>query len=211
MLVTNKNLRFSGRSSLGSHESTQDLAKNISTEKEEPTNEQIVENFSPQKGQTVVGTVTRITDQRVYLDLRSKSEHSLPIEEFSIRGFGHLPEVGDKISVAVVGEKISFLMRAQRDGLETLMRYYESGKPVNGIILGAIRSGFIVWLFPNPNKELAVRAFLPPSQIDPQIASNPTLLEKYKKEEHPYYIARIENNLNVVVSRKSEVISQKAV
>ena len=212
MIVVNKNPRFSGRirhdfNNLGGTDRVAGLSNVDSDAEAQPTNEQIVEAFSPQKGQTIVGIVTRITNEKVYLDLGMKSEGIIPIEEFSIRGFGHVPEIGDKISVAVVGDnRVSFVMRAQRDCVEALSEYYKSGKPVNGIILGPVKSGFAVWLF--PNREFAGRAFLPLSQMDPQVASNRNLLEKYMKEEHPYYIVRIDNNLHVVVSRKSEEVSK---
>ncbi len=148
-------------------------------------------------GSVVKGTIIRLTDDYVTVDVGLKSEGRIPLREF-----GQNPElkVGDVVEVMVDryedrdGNIVLSREKARREEawveLEKLMN---AGERVNGVIFGRVKGGFTVDL-------QGAIAFLPGSQIDIRPIKDITPLMGISQ---PFQILKMDRERgNIVVSRR---------
>ncbi len=150
-----------------------------------------------EEGQVVGGTVLRVGESEVLVDVGFKSEGVIPLHEF--------PE---PVNIQV-GEKIDvYLERLEnQDGLVVLSKQradflkvwgeikdaYDSGDVVNGRVSRRIKGGLVVDLF-------GVEAFLPGSQVALRQVPN---LDDLINDEFPFKIIKLnKRRRNIVVSRR---------
>ncbi len=148
-------------------------------------------------GSVVKGTIIKISDDYVTVDVGLKSEGRIPVREF-----GQNPElkVGDQVEVLVDryedkdGNIVLSREKARREEawaeLEAAMN---AGQRVNGVIFGRVKGGFTVDL----NGAIA---FLPGSQIDIRPIRDITPLMGISQ---PFQILKMDRvRGNIVVSRR---------
>lgn len=162
---------------------------------EDLLNEQFGENGI--LGTVVKGTIVKITDDYVTIDVGLKSEGNIPVREF-----GTNPElnVGDQVEVLVDryedkdGNIVLSREKARREEVWVdLEKSMNAGERVNGIIFGRVKGGFTVDL----NGAIA---FLPGSQIDIRPIRDITPLMGISQ---PFQILKMDKvRGNIVVSRR---------
>ncbi len=158
-------------------------------------NEQFGENGI--LGTVVKGTIVKVTDDYVTVDVGLKSEGNIPVREF-----GTNPElkVGDQVEVLVDryedkdGNIVLSREKARREEVWVdLEKSMNAGERVNGIIFGRVKGGFTVDL----NGAIA---FLPGSQIDIRPIRDITPLMGISQ---PFQILKMDKvRGNIVVSRR---------
>ncbi|MBO6290415.1 MAG: 30S ribosomal protein S1 [Alphaproteobacteria bacterium] len=158
-------------------------------------NEQFGENGI--LGTVVKGTIVKVSDDYVTVDVGLKSEGNIPVREF-----GTNPElkVGDEVEVLVDryedkdGNIVLSREKARREEVWVdLEKSMNAGERVNGIIFGRVKGGFTVDL----NGAIA---FLPGSQIDIRPIRDITPLMGISQ---PFQILKMDKvRGNIVVSRR---------
>lgn len=158
-------------------------------------NEQFGENGI--LGTVVKGTIVKVSDDYVTVDVGLKSEGNIPLREF-----GTNPElkVGDQVEVLVDryedkdGNIVLSREKARREEVWVdLEKSMNAGERVNGIIFGRVKGGFTVDL----NGAIA---FLPGSQIDIRPIRDITPLMGISQ---PFQILKMDKvRGNIVVSRR---------
>ena len=148
-------------------------------------------------GTVVKGTIVKITDDYITVDVGLKSEGNIPVREF-----GTNPElnVGDQVEVLVDryedkdGNIVLSREKARREEVWVdLEKSMNAGERVNGIIFGRVKGGFTVDL----NGAIA---FLPGSQIDIRPIRDITPLMGISQ---PFQILKMDKvRGNIVVSRR---------
>lgn len=157
-------------------------------------------------GQVVEGTVVRVTDSEVYVDIRYKSDGIIQANELS-----NLPNVqpadvvkeGDIIKVVVLrlenreGNVVLSKRRADAEaGWKLAEAAFAEGKIVSGQVTEVVKGGLIVNLF-------NLRAFLPASLVDMRFVPD---LSIYVGQDVDVKIIEMENNRRrLVVSRKAAI------
>ncbi len=149
------------------------------------------------KGEIVEGTIVRVTDREVLVDVGSKSEGAIPISEFSN---SNTPEKFSKISVYVIavedGEGKVKLSKQRADfyrNLKKLKEIFEKGETIKGILRRRVKGGMIVEI-------MDLEAFLPGSQISMKPIPN---LDQFIGKEQSFKIIKLdEERRNIIVSRR---------
>jgi small subunit ribosomal protein S1 len=118
-----------------------------------------------EEGEIVKGTVVKVTDQEVLVDVGYKSEGSISLREF--RGErGTVPvAVGDEIEVFLEEAENSdghiVLSKEKADKAKVwdeITKAYEKDSEIEGVVTDKIKGGLAV--------DIGVRGFLPGSQVD---------------------------------------------
>ena len=148
-------------------------------------------------GKVVKGTIIRLSDDYVTVDVGLKSEGRIPLREF-----GQNPElkVGDQIEVLVDryedkdGNIVLSREKARREeAWVELEKSMNAGERVNGIIFGRVKGGFTVDL-------QGAIAFLPGSQIDIRPIKD---IAPLMGVSQPFQILKMDRERgNIVVSRR---------
>ncbi|MCS7168197.1 MAG: 30S ribosomal protein S1 [Gemmatales bacterium] len=157
------------------------------------------QGFEP--GQVVIGTVRRVTDQEVIVDIGYKSEGVIPIEEWRDEAQGKIvpPKEGDQINVMIEAIEepagvISLSYRRARRIQEwkNFLEVHKPGDVVGGKVVRKVKGGLLV--------NVGVPAFLPASQVD---IRRPADVADYIGQEIRCKILKIdESRRNIVVSRR---------
>jgi small subunit ribosomal protein S1 len=146
--------------------------------------------------EVVDGTVVRVTDRDVFIDIGFKSEGIVSKNEFN-----KLPIVGDIVQVfIVIFEDRKGNLILSRERAEFMLKWnelkakFESSEVVEGRIIRRIKGGMIVDLGP-------VQGFLPGSQIDVKPITN---FDEYVGITSEFKIVKFnELRQNIVLSRKA--------
>ena len=119
-----------------------------------------------QERQIVKGTVVRVDNEGILVDVGAKSEGLIPPKELARRGEG--PEqisVGDRIDVMVMrveGEEGNILLSKKRADFhvawERIIEVHQSGKILHAMVVDKVKGGLVV--------DLGVRGFVPGSHVD---------------------------------------------
>ena len=118
-----------------------------------------------EEGEIVKGTVVKVSDQEVLVDVGYKSEGSIPLREF--RGErGTVPvAVGDEIEVFLEEAENSdghiVLSKEKADKAKVwdeITKAYDNDREIEGTVTDKIKGGLAV--------DIGVRGFLPGSQVD---------------------------------------------
>jgi small subunit ribosomal protein S1 len=159
----------------------------------------VEETFISTDGDEVVeGTVVRITDRDVIVDINAKSEGVISLNEFR---YNPGLKVGDKVEVLidVREDKTGQLVLSHRKARtikawDRVISANETGEIVNGFVKCRTKGGMIVDVF-------GIEAFLPGSQIDVKPIRD---YDQYVNKTMEFKVVKINHEFkNVVVSHKA--------
>jgi small subunit ribosomal protein S1 len=153
-----------------------------------------------EEGSIIRGTVVKVGNDNVLVDVNFKSEGQIPAEEFRDRTGNLAIQEGDKVDVYVVnkndqeGTIALSHRRAKRmkvlDELETLL---QEERDVEGTIVQRIKGGYIV-------EVKGIEAFLPGSHVDLRPVPD---MDALVGQQFPFRILKINRKRsNVIVSRR---------
>ncbi|MCE5387058.1 MAG: 30S ribosomal protein S1 [Acidithiobacillus sp.] len=159
-------------------------------------------------GDLLVGTVTRVDNDFVIVDVGLKSEGPIPAEQFRNAEGALEVQVGDQVEVCLesvedgMGETRLSREKARRAKTwEDLEVAFAEGRVVRGFLTGKVKGGFTV------NVD-GVRAFLPGSLVDVRPVRDVAYLEGKELEMKIIKLDRKRNN--VVVSRRAVVEQEQS-
>ncbi|CAM1354293.1 MULTISPECIES: 30S ribosomal protein S1 [Tenacibaculum] len=146
----------------------------------------------------IEGTVTRITDRDAIIDINSKSEGVISLNEFR---YNPNLSVGDSVEVLVdkredsSGQLVLSHKKARViKAWDRVNNAHETGEIVNGFVKCRTRGGMIVDVF-------GIEAFLPGSQIDVKPIRD---YDQYVEKTMEFKVVKINHEFkNVVVSHKA--------
>jgi small subunit ribosomal protein S1 len=148
--------------------------------------------------EVVDGTVVRITDRDVIVDINAKSEGVISLNEFR---YNPSLKVGDKVEVLIdiredrTGQLVLSHRKARTiKAWDRVIAAHESGEIVNGFVKCRTKGGMIVDVF-------GIEAFLPGSQIDVKPIRD---YDQYVNKTMEFKVVKINHEFkNVVVSHKA--------
>jgi small subunit ribosomal protein S1 len=146
----------------------------------------------------VSGTVIKITDKHVVVDIGLKSEGLIPLEQvLDINGAPKF-KAGDTVEVVVEREEpeggylVSYEKALRHKVWDKLEEAANTKAPVKGIVLGRVKGGLTV--------DIGIKAFLPGSQVEVRPVRN---LDGYIGTEIEVRVIKLNKKRgNVVISRK---------
>ncbi len=176
---------------------------------EEENYEQLLDQYGARKfaeGEVMKGTVLKITDTDVVVDIGYKSEGVIPVSQF--KDGDHITvKVGDIIDVLledtedVDGHIVLSKEKAEKVRVwEEVERAYNENAIIRGRVIERIKGGLSV--------DIGVRAFLPGSQIDVRPVKN---LDALRGKEIECRIIKLNRKRgNIVLSRKLVLETEQA-
>ena len=154
----------------------------------------------------VTGTVVKLTDKHVVVDVGLKSEGLIPIEQVLDHAGQPKLNPGDVVEVVVEREEAEggYLVsyeKAQRHRVWDVIEKAANDKtPITGIVLGRVKGGVTV--------DIGIKAFLPGSQLEVRPVRN---LDAYVGQPIEVRVIKLNKKRgNVVVSRKEILEEQQA-
>ncbi|MGC8658544.1 MAG: 30S ribosomal protein S1 [Desulfomonilaceae bacterium] len=169
------------------------------TTKEENFAELVESSFhKAQEGQIVKGVVVQITPEHVMVDVGSKSEGQIPIDQFMDSEMKLTVGVGDEVEVFLEdmgdsgGVRISKIKADKIKIWDEVAQICETEKTILGKIVARVKGGMQV--------DIGVPAFLPGSQIDLKPVRN---FDKYIGETFEFNVLKYNRKRgNIVLSRR---------
>jgi small subunit ribosomal protein S1 len=157
------------------------------------------------EGEVVKGTVEKISDQGVIIDIGFKSEGIVPIEEFK-EGAQVMIKPGDQVDVLVKqlenNEGYVELSRADAIRMKTweqIEQAYRQSTTLVGRVTDRIKGGLRVDIG-------GIQAFLPGSQVDVRPVRN---LDSFRNKEIEVRVLKVNKKRgNIVLSRKAVIEEQ---
>lgn len=152
-----------------------------------------------QEGEVVTGKVVQLTPEFVMIDVGSKSEGQIPIEQFMDETGNLTVSVGDDVQVFLEDTEESSgqlrISKSKADKIriwEDIADVYENTKTIPGKVLARVKGGLQV--------DIGVPAFLPGSQVDLRPVRN---FEKYIGETFEFNVLKYNRKRgNIVLSRR---------
>ncbi len=152
-----------------------------------------------QEGEVVTGKVVQLTPEFVMIDVGSKSEGQIPIEQFMDETGDLTVRVGDDVQVFLEDTEESSgqlrISKSKADKIriwEDIADVYENTKTIPGKVLARVKGGLQV--------DIGVPAFLPGSQVDLRPVRN---FEKYIGETFEFNVLKYNRKRgNIVLSRR---------
>jgi len=150
-------------------------------------------------GDTVTGTIVKISKDTIFVDLGGKSEGSAAVEEFLNKDGKLTLKEGDRVELRVAslrgGIHLSKAIRVHGvEAMRMLRQAQKSQIPVEGRVASMNRGGFEVDLS-------GLRAFCPIGQIDLQFCEKP---EEHLGARYQFRIMEIkEKGKNIILSRRA--------
>jgi small subunit ribosomal protein S1 len=146
----------------------------------------------------VTGTVVKITDKHVVVDIGLKSEGLIPLEQvLDIHGAPKF-QAGDSVEVVVEREEaeggylVSYEKALRHKVWDKLEQAANEKTPVKGMVLSRVKGGLTV--------DIGIKAFLPGSQVEVRPVRN---LDGYIGTEIEVRVIKLNKKRgNVVISRK---------
>ncbi|MEW6350860.1 MAG: 30S ribosomal protein S1 [Thermodesulfobacteriota bacterium] len=171
----------------------------------EPTKEEdfaqlFEESFNKvQEGEIVEGIVVQITPEHVMIDVGSKSEGQIPLEQFTDANQNLTVQVGDKVQVYLEdteetsGQVIVSKTKADKIRIwEQIAQVCEANTTIAGKVVARVKGGLQV--------DIGVPAFLPGSQVDLRPVRN---FEKYIGQTFEFNVLKYNRKRgNIVLSRR---------
>jgi small subunit ribosomal protein S1 len=164
--------------------------------------EQLLDQYGARRfaeGEVMKGTVLKITETDVIVDIGYKSEGVIPVAQFT-DGAGHIGvKVGDVIDVLLEdtedldGHIVLSKEKAEKVKIwEEVERAFNENSTIRGRVIERIKGGLSV--------DIGVRAFLPGSQIDVRPVKN---LDAFRGKEIECKVIKLNRKRgNIVLSRK---------
>jgi len=148
----------------------------------------------------VKGTVIRITDSDVIVDIGSKSEGVISKNEFFDKRKNLEVEVGDVISIYLEKTEddsgamvLSYEKALQIQAWDKITEALKENTPITGVITGAVKGGFTV--------DIGFKAFLPGSLADINFTKN---MNEYIGKTFQFKVIKCDRKtLNILISRKA--------
>ena len=152
----------------------------------------------------VTGTVVKITDKHMVIDIGLKSEGLIPLDQVVDHAGAPKFQVGDTIEVVVEREEqeggylVSYEKALRHKVWDTLEEAANTKIPVKGIVVSRVKGGITV--------DIGIKAFLPGSQVEVRPVRN---LDAYIGQEIEVRVIKLNKKRgNVVVSRK-EILEEE--
>ncbi|MGB9414976.1 MAG: S1 RNA-binding domain-containing protein, partial [Acidobacteriaceae bacterium] len=152
----------------------------------------------------IQGTVVKLTDKHVVVDVGLKSEGLIPLEQVTDHTGQSKLHPGDVIDVVVEREEAEggYLLsyeKAQRHRVwDSIEKAYTEKVPITGTVLGRVKGGVTV--------DIGIKAFLPGSQLEIRPVRN---LDAYIGQPIDVRVIKLNKKRgNVVVSRK-EILEEE--
>ena len=167
--------------------------------KEENFAELVESSFhKAQEGQIVTGVIVQITPESVMIDVGSKSEGQIPIDQFTNAEGDLTVSVGDEVEVFLEdmgdsgGVRISKTKADKIKIWDEIAQICETEKTILGKVVARVKGGMQV--------DIGVPAFLPGSQIDLKPVRN---FDKYIGETFEFNVLKYNRKRgNIVLSRR---------
>ncbi|MBI5249712.1 MAG: 30S ribosomal protein S1 [Desulfomonile tiedjei] len=159
-----------------------------------------------QEGEVVTGTVVQITSDYVMVDVGSKSEGQIPVEQFTDERGELTVKVGDEVQVFLEDTEESSgevkISKTKADKIriwEEIASVCDTEKTIIGKVVARVKGGLQV--------DIGVPAFLPGSQVDLRPVRN---FEKYIGENFEFNVLKYNRKRgNIVLSRRPLLEKQK--
>src|SRR6201996_812258 len=152
----------------------------------------------------VTGTVVKITDKHVVVDIGLKSEGLIPLEQVVDHTGTPKFNVGDTVEVVVEREEseggylVSYEKALRHKVWDKLEEAANTKIPVKGMVLSRVKGGLTV--------DIGIKAFLPGSQVEVRPVRN---LDAYIGTEIEIRVIKLNKKRgNVVISRK-EILEEE--
>ncbi len=153
----------------------------------------------------VTGTVVKITDKHVVVDIGLKSEGLIPLEQVLDHTGAPKFQVGDQVEVVVEREEqegggylVSHEKALRHKVWDRLEEAANNKTPVTGIVVSRVKGGITV--------DIGIKAFLPGSQVEIRPVRN---LDAYIGQAIDVRVIKLNKKRgNVVVSRK-EILEEE--
>src|SRR3984957_1892635 len=152
----------------------------------------------------IQGTVVKLTDKHVVVDVGLKSEGLIPLEQVTDHTGQSKLHPGDVVEVVVEREEVEggYLLsydKAQRHRVwDSIEKRYTDKVPITGTVLGRVKGGVTV--------DIGIKAFLPGSQLEIRPVRN---LDAYIGQPIDVRVIKLNKKRgNVVVSRK-EILEEE--
>ena len=146
----------------------------------------------------VTGTVVKITDKHVVVDIGLKSEGLIPLEQVLDLHGNPKFQTGDQVEVVVEREEpeggylVSYEKALRHKVWDKLEAAANDKTPVKGLVVSRVKGGLTV--------DIGIKAFLPGSQIEVRPVRN---LDGYIGQEIEVRVIKLNKKRgNVVISRK---------
>ena len=156
-------------------------------------------------GNVVTGTVIKLTDKHVVVDVGLKSEGLIPIEQVLDHTGQPKLQAGQTIEVVVEHEEpsggylLSYDKALRHRVWDTIEKAANDKTPVSGLVVSRVKGGLTV--------DIGIKAFLPGSQVEIRPVRN---LESYIGQTIDVRVIKLKKKSgNVVVSRK-ELLENEA-
>jgi len=184
---------------------------NTNQENEQSFKEMLDESLMTlQNGAVVKGTIVRVTNTEVIVDLGFKSDGIIAKSEFTDDSAAVLTEIakpGDVVEVFVIrvndGEGNVLVSKRKVDNqlnYRTLEQAFTDKTPLPGKITDLVKGGLIATI-------LGCRAFVPAGQISGRYEQN---LEPFKGKEFNFHIIEFDRSKRRVVASRKELAIQEA-
>jgi small subunit ribosomal protein S1 len=170
------------------------------TSNEEDFAELVENSFQTiQEGEVVTGTVVQVTPESVMIDVGSKAEGQVPVQEFCDEEGNLSVDVGDQVQVYLEDTDESSgqvrISKAKADKIriwEQIAGVCESQQTIAGRVVSRVKGGLQV--------DIGVPAFLPGSQVELRPVRN---FEKYIGQTFDFNVLKYNRRRgNIVLSRK---------
>jgi small subunit ribosomal protein S1 len=152
----------------------------------------------------VTGTVIKLTDKHVVVDVGMKSEGLIPLEQVLDHTGQPKLKAGDTVEVVIEREEseggyVLSYEKAQRHKVwDAIEKAANDKTPVTGIVLGRVKGGLTV--------DIGIKAFLPGSQLEIRPVRN---LDAYIGQPIDVRVIKLNKKRgNVVISRK-EILEEE--
>lgn len=160
----------------------------------------------PERDKIIEGTVVRVDQDTVLVDIGLKSEGHVPAAEFRDANGDVSVQIGDKIKVLMTredGKKGYVLSKKKADYLAAWDKIGDAGQEggiLEGTITGKVNGGFTV--------DIGVQAFLPSSQVDIRPSSDS---DSYIGLKGRFKVIKINQRRdNIVLSRRAILEEERA-
>lgn len=159
------------------------------------------------EGEVVTGTVVRVNDDYVMVDVGYKSEGTINLNEITHRPLKNAHESGlqpgDSVSVMVTsidahgegGLRLSKRRAEEAVAWEGVVKKFEAGEVIEAPVTEAVKGGLVV--------DLGLRAFLPASQVERGYVND---LAKYVGQTIRVKIIELEKGKNRVILSRRQVL-----
>lgn len=165
----------------------------------------------PKEGEVVTGTVVRVGEDSIMVDVGYKSEGTINLNDLSHRPLPNAAaagfRVGDPIRVMVTGVdnkgegglRLSKRRADEAEAWKKILALHEAGEPVEAQVTEAVKGGLVV--------DLGLRAFLPASQVDRGYVND---LSKFVGQTIRVKVMEIDRQKGrVILSRKQVLESER--